>query len=125
MRKPQKPKEVMGEGPPQGQAAPGPLYKGARKHTLSAQLNKLCEIIKHDHLLLLSITSKSKLSEEEARSTRAPSAPIGREGADVGPGEPADWLSRSARTPEGEIIFKISWTCGSFFKRSAQNHDDV
>lgn len=66
-----------GRGSSEGQAAPGPLHKGARTRTLSAQLNKLCEIIKHDHLLLLSITSKSKLSEEQAPSTGAPSAPIG------------------------------------------------
>lgn len=116
MRKTKKQKEAMGEGPPQGQAAPDPLYKGARKHTLSAQLNKLCEIIKHDHLLLLSITSKSKLSEEEARSARAVSALIGRGEGDVGTSEPTDWLSRSARTLEGEIMFKISWTCGFFLK---------
>lgn len=51
--------------------------QGARKHTLSAQLKKLCEIIKHDRLLLVSITSKSKLSEDDARSARTVSAPIG------------------------------------------------
>lgn len=43
-------------------ATPGPLLElGTIKDTLSAQLKKFCEIIKHDHLLLLSITSKSKL----------------------------------------------------------------
>lgn len=93
----------------------GSTLQGARKHTLSAQLNKLCEIIKHDHLLLVSITSKSKLSEEDARSARAASAPIGWADGDVRPSELADWLIRSALTIEGEIMFKISWTCGFFF----------
>lgn len=67
------------------------------KDTLSAQLKKFCEIIKHDHLLLLSITPKSKLWEDETESGGGLSLPLLDDPTcDVEQTDTADWCIGSA-----------------------------
>lgn len=87
---------------------------GTIKDTLSAQLKKFCEIIKHDHLLLLSITSKSKLWEDETESGGEGGSlrPLGDPRGDVGRLGPL--IGSSARpsfagwgTTAEETIFNI------------------